>query len=239
MAKLGNTEYPDIGLLECLNTARTIKLDFGGEIKRSGLAHILGMSPSGGAFAARLGSMRMWGIISGRSTLRLTDAASRTIGDSDAGSEPTYAVELAQGVPLFNMLHARLHAGTADKAVLAATVQELTDAPMTDVNSKLPQIERLFNEVRRYMEPTVSNRAPAPERADESGVTSRGTVIVRDQNPDRETQATPSMTLSFDGGEMVMEETPDNIDLFITALVTRKRKLMEPNTDSTPSTDSI
>ena len=239
MAKLGIIEYPDIGLLECLNTARTIKLDFGGEIKRSGLAHILGMSPSGGAFAARLGSMRMWGIVSGRSTVRLTDAANRTVGDSDAGYESAYAAELARAVPLFNMLHARLHAGAADKAVLAATVQELTDAPMTDVNSKLPQIERLFNEVRRYMEPTVTNRAEAPERAVESSVTSRGTVIVREKNPDRETQATPSMTLSFDGGEMVMEETPDNIDLFITALVTRKRKLMEPNTDSTPSTDSI
>ena len=227
MAKIGNTEYPDIGLLECLHTARAIKLDFGGEIKRSGLAHVLGMSPSGGAFAARLGSMRMWGIVDGRSTLRLTDAASRTVGDIDAGTETGRIAELAKNVHLFNLLHARLQTGTADKSVLAATLQELTDAPMGEVNSRLPQVERLFNEVRRYMEPTVPIRAQPRETADipSGGPSERGHS--RGHEPDLETKPPTTMKLSFDGGEMAMDETPDNIDLFITALITRKRKLTQ------------
>lgn len=239
MAKLGNAEYPDIGLLECLHTARTIKFDFGGEIKRGGLAHILGMSPSGGAFAARLGSMRMWGIVSGRSTLRLTDAANRTVGDGDARTESAYIAELAKNVPLFNMMHARLHAGVADKAVLAATVQELTDAPMSDVDSKLPQIERLFNEVRRHMDPTVSNQGQPLEHVDPTGRTSGDLHSIVGQKSDLGPMATPTIKLSFDGGEMVMEETPDNIDLFITALVTRKRKLTESDRNGAPSADFI
>lgn len=239
MAKIGNTEYPDIGLQECLHTARTIQVDFGGEIKRGGLAHVLGMSDSGGAFAARLGSMRMWGIIEGRSTLRLTGIANRAIGNGDAETDAESMRSLARNVPLFNDLHTRLQTGIADKAVLAAIVEDLTDAPMAEVNSRLPQIERLFNEVRRYMEPTASERGRSNERGEEfdigAGAAPRGGQPAQDREP----KAATPIKLIFEGGEMVMEETPDNIDLFITALVTRKRKLMQLDDNAERIRDSM
>ena len=238
MAKIGNAEYPDIGLLECLHTARTIQLDFGGEIKRGGLAHVLGMAGSGGAFAARLGSMRMWGIIDGRSNLRLTDAANRAVGSGNAGIEAAATSALARNVPLFNDLHARLQPGAADKAVLAATVQELTDAPMPEVANKLPQIERLFNEVRRYMELPDADRAGSGVIANAVSVGPSENRTAVERKPHREAEPAASMTLSFDGGEMVMDETPDNIDLFITALVTRKRKLVQQDAYDEPTADA-
>lgn len=227
MAKLGNAEYPDIGLLECLHTARTIQLDFGGEIKRGGLAHVLGMAGTGGAFAARLGSMRMWGIVDGRSNLRLTDAANRAVGSGNVGIEAAGTSALARNVPLFNDLHARLQPGASDKAVLAAAVQELTDAPMPDVASKLPQIERLFNEVRRYMELPEADRVQSVQNANAASVGPIENHTACERKSIRDAEPVASMKLSFDGGEMVMDETPDNIDLFITALVTRKRNLVQ------------
>ena len=238
MAKLGNAEYPDIGLLECLHTARTIQLDFGGEIKRGGLAHVLGMAGSGGAFAARLGSMRMWGIIEGRSNLRLTDAANRAVGSGNAGIEAAATSALARNVPLFNDLHARLQPGAADKAVLAATVQELTDAPMPDVANKLPQIERLFNEIRRYMELPDADRAQSDQNANAASVGPIENQTAGERKSMREAEPVASMTLSFDGGEMVMDETPDNIDLFITALETRKRNLVQQGAYDEPDSDA-
>ena len=44
--------------------------------------------------------------------------------------------------------------------------------------------------------------------------------------------------LRFEGGELSLEETADNIDLLITALVTRKRKLEFEQTSTMRGNDT-
>ena len=235
MAKLGNAEYPETSLTECLRIARLIQTDFGGEVRRSGLAHVLGMSPSGGAFAARLGSMRIWGIIEGRSALRLTSTAGRVVtADADPGEVNRGMASLVRSVPLFVQLHGRLQSGAIDRGVLGATLQEITEAPMDEVQGRLPQIERLFDEARRYLDSPISSTYPSLiDRREDAPPTdeARRTVTVP--------PATPRMIeLRFEGGELSLEETSDNIDLLITALVTRKRKLEFEQTSSVRDDDT-
>ena len=67
MAKLGDYEFPEIGLGESIELGKKIAREFAGEVSRQGLARSLGMSQRGGAFSARLGALRMWGVAGGRS----------------------------------------------------------------------------------------------------------------------------------------------------------------------------
>ena len=221
MAKLGNAEYPETSLSECLRIARLIREDFGGEVRRSGLAHVLGMSPSGGAFAARLGSMRIWGIVEGRSTLRLTTTAERVVAsDAEAGEVNHGMASLVRSVPFFVQLNERLQAGTVDRVVLGATLHVITEAPMEDVQGRLPQIERLFDEARRYLDaPHPVSTPTVAGQADETPLVDEARRTIKDRRAPR------LIELRFEGGELSLEETADNIDLLITALVTRKRKL--------------
>ena len=235
MAKLGNAEYPETSLSECLRIARLIQTDFGGEVRRSGLAHVLGMSPSGGAFAARLGSMRIWGIIEGRSALRLTSTAGRVVAtDAVPGEVSRGMTSLVRSVPLFVQLHDRLQLGAVDRGVLGATLQEITEAPMDEVQGRLPQIERLFDEARRFLDPPISSTYPSlVDRQEEVPSTDEARQTVTDP------PATPRMIeLRFEGGELTLEETADNIDLLITALVTRKRKLEFEQTSTMRGNDT-
>ena len=79
MARLGEYEYPEIGLTESIELGKKISREFAGEVSRHGLARSLGMAERGGAFAARIGALRMWGIVTGRSRLRVSRDGLRAV----------------------------------------------------------------------------------------------------------------------------------------------------------------
>ena len=223
MTKLGSAEYPETSLSECLRIADRIRTDFGGEVRRAGLALVLGMSPGGGAFGARLGSMRMWGIIEGRSALRLTQIASNALVETDDETRAMFMSELASSVPFFVELGDRMPSGNSDRAVLAATVQEISEAPLDEVEARLPQIERLLGEVRQYMK-------PGGRSADANQVVKSETPAVSEfarhvSNPKHDGVPASRIELRYPGAELSVEETADNIDLLVAALTTRKRGL--------------
>ena len=223
MTKLGSAEYPETSLSECLRIAGRIRIDFGGEVRRTGLAHILGMSPGGGAFGARLGSLRMWGIIEGRSVLRLTQTASNALAEREDEVRAMFMSELASSVPFFVELGDRVPSGNTDRAVLAATVQEICEAPMEEVEARLPQIERLLGEVRQYLKGDATNHV---DHADVQSRTSGATNLARTAAPSaRVGNPSARIELRFAGGELFVDETADNIELLITALEVRRRRL--------------
>ena len=47
MAKLGDCDFPEIGLAESVELTRRIYDELGGDVRRDGLAIVLGMSPAG------------------------------------------------------------------------------------------------------------------------------------------------------------------------------------------------
>ena len=72
MAKLGEYEFPEIGLSESIELGKKIVREFAGEVSRQGLARSLDMSQRGGAFSARLTGLRFGGVGSGGECWRLT-----------------------------------------------------------------------------------------------------------------------------------------------------------------------
>lgn len=169
MARLGDFEYPDIGLLESIELGKKISREFAGEVSRHGLARSLGMAERGGAFAARIGALRMWGIVSGRSRLRVTRDGLRAVNPLSPQEADSARRTLSGHVSLFTEMASRMTAGPYDHARLAVLVEEITGADRRMVASRIVALDRVFSEVRpnllkntAYRDISSSDQAPVP-----------------------------------------------------------------------------
>ena len=153
MAKLGDYEFPEIGLTESVELTRRIYDDLRGEVRRDALAMVLHMSPAGGAFGARASALRIWGLATGRSSIELTPAGVRISSPTSPDDEAKVMRRLAASVPLFNELHERIGDSGVDQSVLAAILQEITGAEMDEVvHDVSPMIDRIFEGIRKYLD---------------------------------------------------------------------------------------
>lgn len=169
MARLGEFEYPDIGLLESIDLGKKISREFAGEVSRHGLARSLGMAERGGAFAARIGALRMWGIVTGRSRLRVTRDGLRAVNPLSPQEADSARRTLAGHVTLFSEMASRMGAGPYDHARLAVLVEEITGADRPAVAGRIVALDRVFSEVRphllkraAYSSSSSSVQRPAP-----------------------------------------------------------------------------
>lgn len=148
MARLGEYEYPEIGLLESIDLGKKISREFAGEVSRHGLARSLGMAERGGAFAARIGALRMWGIANGRSRLRVSRNGLRAVNPLSPQESDHAKRELASHVSLFAEMASRMSAGPYDQARLAVLVEEITGEDRPSVARRIVALDRVFSEVR-------------------------------------------------------------------------------------------
>jgi len=151
LARLGRYEYPETGLGEAVLVGRRIAREFGGEVSRAGLARSLGMSAGGGAFGARLGAARMWGVCSGRGTVRLTRDGLRAAEPRSVEEGDEARRALARSVPLFVDIARRAGGRMVDEAQLGVLLEEITGAGRLEVGRRTAQIARLVNEVLAYL----------------------------------------------------------------------------------------
>ncbi len=154
MARLGEYEYPEIGLTESIELGKKISREFAGEVSRHGLARSLGMAERGGAFAARIGALRMWGIVTGRSRLRVSRDGLRAVNPLSPQESDAARQSLAAHVNLFAKMASRMSAGPYDHARLAVLVEEITGADRPTVASRIVALDRVFSEAR----PLLANR---------------------------------------------------------------------------------
>ena len=152
MAKLGDYEFPEIGLNESVELARRIYDELRGEVRRDALAMVLHMSPAGGAFGARASALRIWGLATGRSSIELTPAGVQISSPTSLEEESQVMRRLAGSVPLFNDLHERIGDSSVDQSVLAAMLQEITGVEMNEVVRRVAMIERIFEGIRGYID---------------------------------------------------------------------------------------
>jgi hypothetical protein len=170
MAKLGAYEYPEIGLLESVELGKKIAREFAGEVSRHGLARTLGMAERGGAFAARIGAMRMWGIANGRSRIRVTREGLRAVNPLSPQEADHARRTLAGQVALFTEMASRMGAGPYDQARLAVLVEEVTGEDRTAVASRIANIDRVFAEARPHLvKRTASTDSPGSNAPPEAG----------------------------------------------------------------------
>lgn len=215
MAKLGQNEFPEVGLTESVELARRIYDDLGGEVRRDGLAIVLGMSPSGGAYGARIGALRMWGLATGRGLIRLTQDGVRVAAPTSAVESAEVMRRLAASVPLFNELQERMGDASVDQSVLAVMLQEITGAEMDDVMRRVAMVERIFGGIRGYLDgSTNAEIVSSPEGQSSLEV--------------REVDALPRgwMEFRYADGALRMRETVENLDVLIGTLETRRNRLL-------------
>ena len=160
MAKLGDFEFPEIGLVESIDLGQKIAREFAGEISRQGLARSLGMSERGGAFSARLGALRLWGVAGGRSRVRVTRDGLRAVTPLSAKESEDARAALARNVALFVEMSTRIGEGPYTPDRLAVLLEELTGADRTEVARRLPLIDRIFSEARPFLPKPELHRPP-------------------------------------------------------------------------------
>ena len=216
MAKLGDCDFPEIGLAESVELTRRIYDELGGDVRRDGLAIVLGMSPAGGAFGARVSALRVWGLATGRGQIELTPAGVRVSSPSSPAEEWQVLRRLAASVPLFNDLHERIGDSSVDQNVLAAMLQEITGVGMDEVVRRVAMIDRIFDGIRGYL------GASDDDKADENAVSQSRTVA-------SEVEALPKgwMEFRYDDGALRMRETVANLDMLISTLESRRDRLSD------------
>ena len=223
MAKIEQFEFPEIPLTETIDLARRIFEDLGGEVRRDGLAIVLGMSPTGGAFGARISALRLWGLATGRSLIRLTPDGVQVFSTNSATEEAALIRKLAAAVPLFNELHQRIGESSVDQSVFAVTLQEITDAEMNDVVRRVAVVERIFAGIQGLL-----NESPDEEPD----------TTLKDQSSTEtpETAELPPGWIEFryDDGALRMRETLENLDVLIGTLETRRNRLMDRDFTDNP-----
>ncbi len=233
MARLGDWEYPEINLSASIDVARMIAREFSGEVSRTGLARALGMSERGGAFAARLAALRLWGIATGRSRVRLTRDGLRAANPNSPSETGPAMRELARSVPLFVELGRRVPHTATGPEHLGVFIEEITGADREAVSQSLTTVDRVFGEVRQYLD---DSEEPYDEHGSDGRRASHGAEGM-ERNTDRggnETSVSSSsrqvdtggrVELSIPGSTLSLPESIENLDLALTVLMARRRIL--------------
>ncbi len=213
MAKLGDYEFPEIGLSESVELTRRIYDELRGEVRRDALAMVLHMSPAGGAFAARVGALRIWGLATGGGSIELTHAGERISTPTSPEAEARVMRNLAASVPLFNDLYDRTGDSNVDQSVLAAILQEITGAEMNEIIQRVAVIERIFEGIRPYLSESDYYE------------TEKNTMLQTGTNIENLPEGW--MEFRYDDGALRMRETAANLDMLIATLESRRDRLSD------------
>ena len=214
MAKLGKYEFPEIGLLESVEITRKLYDELGGDARRDSLAIYLGLSPSGGTFGARINALRLWGLASGRGSIKLTPAGIQISSPTSPTEERQALRRLAASIPLFNVLHDRIGNANANQIVLTAKLHEITGVEMSEVKRRVPTIQRIFEGIREHL------ATPDDELLDQ--------IAANQSNANNENlDPLPRgwIQFSYDDGTLRMRETPANLEMLIATLESRRDRL--------------
>ena len=241
MAKLGDYEFPEIGLVESIELGQKIAREFAGEVSRQGLARSLGMSERGGAFSARLGALRMWGVAGGRSRVRVTRDGLRAVTPLSVKESEDARIQLARNVPLFTEMSTRLGDQPYAADRFAVLLEELSGANRTEVARRLALIDRIFSEARPYLPKDQS--VPVAESENPVGSASPYAASVQAETGSTDPVFTSSATssapiaseptrdillgdrieLGLPDGKLSLPETLANLDAALTVLWARRQ----------------
>ncbi len=249
MAKLGEYEFPEIGLVESIELGQKIAREFAGEVSRQGLARSLGMSERGGAFSARLGALRMWGVAGGRSRVRVTRDGLRAVTPLSAKESEDARASLARNVSLFVEMSKRLGDDPYAPDRIAVLLEELSGADRTEVARRLALIDRIFSEARPYLpkaDPVQAPQYAAPKAllqdrrtdsqfelgregpdilsaASEESGPAYGSAHMSQAEPDNRDHPGDRIELGLPDGKLSLPETLANLDAALTVLWARRQ----------------
>ena len=227
-------------------------------MSRRGLAGVLAMSERGGAFAVRVGALRMWGIAIGRGRLRITRDGLRAIEASDENDILEANGILIKQIPLFIEIHKRIKSVGYDESMLAVMLGEITGESPETISKSISSIDRIFMEVKSFLNPLDSNSLIAHKSNKKAKTTSELNTWVRQETnaPDEEndnheddtprplqgsdlikinhgdkTDKKPLINLSFTDVNISMPETSTNIEALLLVLSAQKKRLEDASSE--------
>jgi len=243
MAKLGEYEFPEIGLSESIELGKKIVREFAGEVSRQGLARSLDMSQRGGAFSARLNALRLWGVGTGRSRVRVTQDGLRAVTPLSATEGHRARMTLARNVLLFVDVSIRLGDEPYGIEHLGVLLEELSGAGRVNVARRLTMIDRIFTEVRSYISlddlnnsteqsqitspiSTYEKKIPinwddSPKRVTQDGLRKVFSAIT-EKMPDNQSSS-DKIELRLPDGNLSLPETVGNLDFALAVLRARRQ----------------
>ena len=243
MAKLGEYEFPEIGLSESIELGKKIVREFAREVSRQGLARSLDMSQRGGAFSARLNALRLWGVGTGRSRVRVTQDGLRAVTPLSATEGHRARMTLARNVLLFVDVSIRLGDEPYGIEHLGVLLEELSGAGRVNVARRLTMIDRIFTEVRSYISlddlnnsteqsqitspiSTYEKKIPinwddSPKRVTQDGLRKVFSAIT-EKMPDKQSSS-DKIELRLPDGNLSLPETVGNLDLALAVLRARRQ----------------
>ena len=238
MATLGKYQFPEIGLSESIELGKKIVREFAGEVSRQGLARSLDMSQRGGAFSARLNALRLWGVGTGRSRVRVTQDGLSAVAPLSANEGHRARMTLARNVLLFVEVSNRLGDEPYGIERLGVLLEELSGAGRVNVARRLTMIDRIFTEARPYLsldnsgysaEESQAVSSISANHSDESDpledqenlrYTDNSTVIQGRRDTGAHSQR---IELALPDGNISLPETVGNIDAALAVLWARRQ----------------
>lgn len=214
MGRLGEFEIPAVRLTDAANAVERAHRAFGAQFERESLAGALRLRGRGGWFAALVTSLRIWGLASGRGTLRLTGTGLRVARAESTAEKSAARREALMAVPLLREIVRRSPDAIPGRTDLALMLAEITAADAGRIHSSLGQVRKVLTDAWQppALELTVSS-SPEPARRQASG----------DNGANERLAAT--IELSFSGGKVSLPETAPNLELAASLLRRRATEL--------------
>ena len=217
MPQLGRFIYPGRSLNDSLALASRIAREFGGNLSRDGLARALGMSPRGGHFSMVLGALRAWGLVEGRSHIRVTQLGLRAISPVSPAEAAASRETLVRSVELFQEIARRMPGRVPDAPQLQLLLEEVTEAPRLTVEEHMSLIGKVYGEAASAL------TAPSGNDGDRQATARAHSDSPRKGRGDR--LEAGRIEVNYSGGTISLPETPENLDAVIAVLQSYRKTL--------------
>jgi len=224
MIKLGSYEIPGIRIEEAIDAARALEQNLlGKEASKEAFAKALGQSPNSGSFFVKLADLRRYGLISGRGDTHQTTQLAKTLAyEKNPQNYQEARQALVFSIPLFKELYTRFEGAVPTETQFEIAVREITGEHPETIKKEGDKVRKFYLEATSGFSQTVLPAVSASPLTRTASIGSDSRVVQPAATPNKE----GVISLYYGAGEkVVLEETPENIEVFIAVLQNRKKKL--------------
>lgn len=150
MPKIGDYKYPAMKLSEALIIISKIINNFKGEITIDSLAQMLKMAKGGGAFIKKSDSLRVYGLVSGKSLLKTTNLAEAIILSPNPNEVKEAKANAYLNIPLIKNLLVKFNYKEVSKDDFKIGLRDVAGVPYPIVKDTSPRIIKLYNEALMF-----------------------------------------------------------------------------------------
>ena len=153
MGKLSDWSYPYIKVSRAFDIAHRIcGSPYNGEISVSGLAQELHLKEGTGGFGNLVKSLKDYGLVIGRGTLKATELAKKiavgTAEEASVGREESFLK-----IGLFKEINKRIGIQAPDRERFSTLLGEITKADRLEIIKRTPTVRNLYLDGCRYLKP--------------------------------------------------------------------------------------